>query len=310
MKDKDATSNSSFVFNFKYPRLSLSSMTSHVPLGDPKHGGALFLFPREIRDEIYRLLVKGSYLDIGCFNRILYPRTDVRPDFAILQVSKSIGREATEILYSESVFRFVLTTRTYGENILNPDLDRIKRLAPMIPNVIFDVYNSSMRDRILGTGDLWHAMNMAILAQDFGGLDIRRRSLLVRLLDCSKYGDGATRVSPVYQRLKAFVGFRAATVEVLPLESFLKPPPDSPSTIDAITCTKIKQRVTWITQTVAKELEPLLGPAVSGFRFDAGCSPLLGHNNLRARDPSLVGYLEFHPNKHTVDNQVVKEDQV
>lgn len=37
------------------------------PLGDPKHGGALFTL-REIRDEIYKLVVKGRYLFLPDFD--------------------------------------------------------------------------------------------------------------------------------------------------------------------------------------------------------------------------------------------------
>ena len=285
-------------------------MTSYVPLGDPKHGGALFVLPREIRDEIYRLLVKGSYLDTGCFYR--YPdkgflaRNDVQPDFAILQLSKSIGREATEILYSESVFRFVITTRRiYEEDILSPDLDRMKRLAPMTQNVVLDVDHSFDRP------DPFCEINMDIAVQNFGGLDITRRSLLVRMWQCSQSWfkeKGSTRVC---QQLKAFLGFRAATLEVLPTIALLLGPFIKFSEVDDGKYERnIRKEVARIAQAVAEELEPVLGPAVSGFRCHTGIVPLPNCNLKELLHRRLIGYLEFHSNKHSVENQVAKEDQV
>lgn len=277
-------------------------MTSHVPLGDSKHGGALFLLPREIRDEIYRLLVKGSYIDTGCFYRYVYAHTEAPLDFAVLQLSKSVGREATEILYSESVFRFVISEMSFGEHILPADLDRMKRLAPMIQNVILDVRFKKQ--------NTFYEMNMGIAVQNFGGLAIMRRSLLFRILVGSTSYTKGKGLPRICQQLKAFVGFRAATLEVLPVESLLRILLDCPSTYGAIFCRRIRKNVARIAQAVAEELERVLGPAVSGFRFDAGNMPLLRFNFSKVYDPTLISYLEFHSNKHTVDNQVVKEDQV
>ena len=221
---------------------------------------------------------------------------DVQPDFAILQLSKSIGREAAEILYSESVFRFIITTRGFNEeHILNPDDDRMKRLAPMIQNVVLDIH-------CYEPPDPFYEMNMGIAVQNFGGLDIRRRSLLVRLLGCSQFYSIRPRV---YEHLKAFVGFRAATLEVLPSSWLL-----SESAINSFGTDDAREIVARIAQGVAEELEPVLGPAVSGFRFHAGDVPRLDSNLSRLRDVSLIAYREFHSNKHSVESQVAKEDQV
>ena len=282
-------------------------MTSHVKLGDSKHGGALFLLPREIRDEIYRLLVKGSYLDTGCFYRCSrkdrYPPTDIRPDFAILRVSKSIGREATEILYSESVFRFIITTGFYGEHILSPDLDRMKRLAPTIQNVILDVGS-------FNEPDVFYEINMPVAVQSFGGLDVTRRSLLVRMLSCAKFWSKGRELPRVCQQLKAFVGFRAATLEVVPARWLLSTLPINSSPDAAKNARKIRKIVAQTAQTVAEELEPILGPAASGFRISAGNVPIPDFKLSRLRNTSLIGYLEFPSNKNLVEDQVAKENQV
>ena len=282
-------------------------MTSHVPLGDSQRGGALFLLPREIRDEIYRLLVKGSYLDTKCFYRWSGKdsrrRTRVRPKFAILQLSKSIGREATEILYSESIFRFVITTDFGVGKLLSPDFDRMKRLAPMIQNVVLDV-------RQYDVPDTWYETNMGMVVQSFGGLAIPRRSLLVRMLGCSQCWLGCNRLPRVCQQLKAFVGFRATTLEMWPVERLLSGPPKCSNPVREKRDRETRSIVARIAQALAEELEPVLGPAISGSKCDGGNVPLRCLDLSNLRDPSLIGYLKFHSNKHLVQNQAVKEDQV
>ena len=286
-------------------------MTSHVPLGDPKCGGALFLLPREIRNEIYRLLVKGHYLDTALFWQFsgpgVDPRSDVRPDFAILHVSKIVGREATEILYAESVFRFIITCRSNYEketHMLSPDLDRMERLAPMIQNVTLDDYSFEMPNE-------FYFANISIAVQNFGGLKIRRRSLLIRMLGCSEYDSKGTIFPYLFHHLMAFIGFRATTLEVLHARWLLYFPAfTSPSPDEAKNGRKIRKKVAGIVQAAVEVLEPVLGPAASGFKFDVGGGPVASWNLSRLGDTSLIGYLEFRPNKHLVESQVAKEDEV
>ena len=81
-------------------------------LGDPKHGGALFILSREVRDEIYRLVVKKRYvIHITRWNDSIPSRG--KHNFAILQVSKAINHEASDILYAESVFRISMNFYSY-----------------------------------------------------------------------------------------------------------------------------------------------------------------------------------------------------
>ena len=160
-------SNSPLLSSCRYFKLSMSWMTCHVPLGDPKHGGAPFLLPREIRDEIYLHLVKGNHLDTEIFYRYSgkdrYGRTVVRPDFA----------------YSESVLKFVTTTLGSRGHLLRPDFYRMKRLAPTIQNVVLDVRHYDLPNPVYET-------TMGMMVQDFGGLDITHRSPLIRMFGCSK----------------------------------------------------------------------------------------------------------------------------
>ena len=95
----------------------MASMVSNLTrLGDPKHGGALFTLSLEIRDEIYRLLVKRYYLIYGPLelldkgnNRSSFRDRELgidKPDLTILRISQAISHEAQEVHYSESIFRY------------------------------------------------------------------------------------------------------------------------------------------------------------------------------------------------------------
>lgn len=90
-----------------------SAVSDHTPRGDQRNGGALFTIPREIRDEIYRLLVKRHYIafpagkgprDCKC---IICRSNTEKPDLAILRVSRAISDEAQEMIYSESLFEYL-----------------------------------------------------------------------------------------------------------------------------------------------------------------------------------------------------------
>ena len=78
-------------------------------------GGIFFSLPQEIRDEIYRYLVKGHYLfyqSPGDWTSTI-PKAVLKtsidsPSFTIFQVSKATYHEATLIFYSESIFRYSL----------------------------------------------------------------------------------------------------------------------------------------------------------------------------------------------------------
>ena len=75
--------------------------------------GTFSILPREIRDEIYRNLVKDNY----CFYyaatrpcrwtlRMVSRSRTKKPDLALLLVSKATYDELSSMFYSESVFRF------------------------------------------------------------------------------------------------------------------------------------------------------------------------------------------------------------
>lgn len=109
-----------------------SAVSDPPPLGHPKYGGVLFTIPREIRDAIYRLLVKRHYIafpamsPMNCKCTICATNTE-KPDLVILRVSRAISDEAQEMLYSESLFEY-LNLDFRIDVILKPPAQVVKRM--------------------------------------------------------------------------------------------------------------------------------------------------------------------------------------
>ena len=83
---------------------TIVSVSNPNPLGDPENGGALFTLPRELRDEIYRFVVKGYYIVFDLYGQYYCDN----PRLTIFRVSQAISSEALEIFYSESVFSHII----------------------------------------------------------------------------------------------------------------------------------------------------------------------------------------------------------
>ena len=64
-----------------------------------------------------------------------------------------------------------------------------------------------------------------------------------------------------------------------------------------------------ITNSVAEQLEPAFGPAISSFKSNARNLPLSKGNILRLGEVDMVGFLEFHPGKHSVKEPVAERSQ-
>ena len=87
------------------------SLATSVPSSTAtRQGGMLLSLPRELRDMIYRHVVKRTYVLysqprlIWIGNRQSY----LSPNLGILRVSKTISGEAIAVLYAESTFRIYL----------------------------------------------------------------------------------------------------------------------------------------------------------------------------------------------------------
>ena len=360
------------------------SSTSNYRLGDPSHGGALFLLPREVRDEIYRLLVKGRYLaekPLNEYDNSNSKDTDGRdinnenignedvdnehidsetignensgnedadgqptndknindedtneeetdgeeefskndgPEFSILRVSKVLSHEAKKVLYSDSVFRFVIDfPHPTDDEKVRAKIYGLKEVAPMMKNfdLDFDCRCIDFAEWFYTRGCFHHAKT---LERSFGPTidlfrdpKIMRRSLQVRFLSSSTslalwstpssimfldppntFPLRKTSFSAICQRLNALVAFRTATVEIMLTPDSLEKPgyygfdvtEPSRSTRDL---------VRRITTAVQEQLEPTFVFAISSFKSNSRNMPV-------PDDTSLVGYLKFRPGQNPV----------
>lgn len=316
------------------------SNTAKTQLCDSNHGGTLFILPREIRDEIYRLLVKGRYLADKPLNQYGYSNCEDTvdtenedlPDFSVLRVSKVLSHEAKEILYFEGVFRFVINfhhprdTERDHEN-----LDRLEKVAPLMMNVVLDI-----EAQYIEIAEWFYSRHSAKKAWTlersfgptiglFGDLDIKRRSLLLRFLQCSTaltlwntpasqiFWDSSNRRSTLFsamcQRLKTLVSFRVATVEVM-LNRVLLEAPEYYGFDISDQSRSASELVCRITHTLTEQLKPAFGPATFSLKSHARKMPFSEEKNLLHLDEvGLVGFLEFHPGKHSVKKDVAETNQ-
>ena len=314
--------------------LAMSS-TANIQLGDPSQGGALFLPPREIRDEIYRLLVKGRYLADKPLNQDGWYNTDDDidtkdiddgPDFSILRVSKILSHEAGEILYSDSVFRFVIDfNHPRDDEKVHEKLHHLKKAAPMMMNIVLDIdrYFIDLAEWGYARGRIdWAKMlerSFGPTIDLFGDLNIERHSLHLRFwkstvflgyrtplfaqIFLNVFNRRSTLFEAICQRLKPLVGFHVATVEIMLERDFMEM-----SKHHRLDVTEqgpaARELICRITHVTREQLELTFGPGISSFKSSARKMPITEKKILRLDDANLVGFLEFHPRKYSVKESV------
>ncbi len=286
----------------------MPNTTGHARSGDPKHGGALFQLPREVRDSIYRLLVKGRYLAAWpALNSEGRPYIDnnTRLDPSVLRVSKVVSCEAADILYSESVFRFILCNRTFLFK-----LDHLRKVAPKMMNISLDVdeWTAAVVEQHKPLSHIIPARNLknkiSGMIDLFEGLEISRRNVHIRVLNCDPDTLENSEFTSFCQRFKVFVGFRTALVEVFS-DNFVIYDPFYHRWDDAQSAREMRRVVNCLILGMKEQLEPTLGPATLGFKSDASNHPVPGRNVLHLDGTSLVGFLEFHPRQHAIDESTL-----
>lgn len=133
-----------------------------TPCSDPC--GDLSKLPRELRDEIYRNLLVEIYdviepLELNTFGRFEVSKAqEAKSDhhkthriqdvigFPILRASQQISREATEILYNESTFRYQVDIFHEGEYPKIPSKEATSRMM----NVNLLIFGITMTKLIPG----------------------------------------------------------------------------------------------------------------------------------------------------------------
>ena len=159
--------------------------------------GTLNKLPQEIRDEIFRYLLKGTWLlsrRSSHHYRAMMAYETWKPAvrnfrFAIFQVSKDMYNEATSTFYSESVFRgFKGTFRHVTDRMMTIELDFD------FDDFFFDEFENGSHD-----GDF--------LLERLTGLNYLRNTLLLKMKLFAFELGGLLSTYP-FRRLKALVGFR------------------------------------------------------------------------------------------------------
>lgn len=181
-------------------------------------GGIFFSLPQEIRDEIYRYLVKGHYL--FCQSRVdwssTFPKAVLRtsfgrPNLAIFQVSKATYNEATSIFYSESIFRYQLSqiyaSITYPPG---PAKNRMMQIHLDFELCLYGEWNTRYHNEI--------EHNLQATIDNFTGLGSPHTILHIKF----NLNSETHRMLSLhfFQRLKAFVSFRTVIVGLGPASEF------------------------------------------------------------------------------------------
>ncbi|CAF9909894.1 MAG: hypothetical protein ALECFALPRED_006102 [Alectoria fallacina] len=263
-----------------------------------KQGGMLFILPRELRDEVYRYLVKGTYLVGGqpdgiskdthsegkCLKTVekcLY--------LDVLRVSKVISDEAMAVLYSESTFRIDVFSKNQ-KAMLSLERESVDRMMNIELNVavslqvLFELHGLSLGRAIQRIfGDILGRIN---------------RTNTIRNTLCVKYRILSSNIKEalpcfMYWKLDLLIRFRMVIVKLSPeLVMFQPPSPEDVISIvngKAIAKTKkskdILKNLEAKIMTIEKQLGRALGPAVVGHLYDP--------NHLQ-----YAKTLEFHPQEH------------
>ena len=260
------------------PYTSTSYMASTVskphPLGDSKHGGALFTLPREIRDEIYRHLVKESYVILfpsGFIHESAFKLVD-KPDLGIFLISQAISLEAQEVFYSESVFHCSMDFKSHDSLAVSTQMvKRIKNLKIEIQGINYSYHD----DYYTSEADMMATWKTFI--GDLRGTETLRNTIHIRF--CSSTPAMIEPLSNCFlPPMRAFTGFRTVVVEISPLRSYqiqMKHERSESAHTDR-TFTAVYQRMIHV---VKEAMEPSLGRATISNK---------GFGNL----------VEFHPREH------------
>ena len=193
------------------------------PLGDRNHGGALFILPPEIRDEIYRLLLKSHYTipysgPTKCHGRKNRDKKTVEPGLVIFRVSRIISYEAQELFYAESTFHFTVDFGTYMGRLECPTLKRVRKVKIMIRGLTsqLDGYDAMYTPAVYS-----HRIEAICrpTIDEFMGTKIRRDSCHIQFCD---FGSPVVFPLTTYllPKLAAFNGFNTVLVEVLTKENY------------------------------------------------------------------------------------------
>ena len=270
----------------------MASPIETKPSTTPKTG---FLdLPREIRDEVYRLLVRGDYIAAGqppsgqSKSNGHHATATTSSKLAIFRVSKSISEEAMDIFYPESTFHFNMyqgSIEGRGTTALFASREAIYRMMNIDINIEMDdleVYlDATGLDTLFALYEerlrIWKSLMRSITCTES-----RRNTIRIRCRSCSP--DITTKMPRwMYASLGRLRQFRTVVVALSP--------PLIVETSDKGTSHGTDQSAEHL-ETLESEIEAIkdclqrtLGPAVTGHK----------------QHPGHLQYattLEFHPQEY------------
>lgn len=249
----------------------------------PDGQGILAKLSREIRDEIYRYLVKGRYVFavppcstfVARFDATCDTGFDVgAADLSILRVSKSVGGEALALLYAESIFELCLDFVETG-----PYTQYAKEVTDRVMKVKCHIVDLGGRipERLSGACLKNIEEFCETTIDHFTGTDITRNCMQIVFYPTADFRLSIAYMSSLFQSLRRLEGFRTVRVEFHSSSPVFerKDPQLARSLMDEVM------------GATKPHLEPALGPATSGYFGKPG-------------GWDFYAYLTFHPHRHLV----------
>ena len=260
--------------------------------------------PREIRDEVYRLLVRGDYIAAGqppltrpnpkykskSKSKSKYYRTMATTSLklAVLRVSKSINEEATDIFYQESTFHFNMyhgSTEGWDTTVLFASRDAIYRMMNIDIDIEMDdlefYLDSTRLDTLFALYEERRQIWITLMRSITRG-KTRRKTICIRCRSCSS--DITTKMPKwCYTGLERLLQYRTVVV--------LLSPPLIDEFSDKGTLHGTEQSAEHLetlesgVELIKDCLQHTLGPAVTGHKHHPG-------------HLQYATTLEFHPQKN------------
>lgn len=148
-----------------------------------------FLFPREIRDQIYKDLLGTTYIVYGqsfkkdhiarMFNAVPSP-----PSLAILQTSKAIKHEAEEVLYDYGIFAYFFNFVASTELDLVRTPDRKQRGRMRNVHFVFDMRSYNRDDEEDFDREVQDDLVAATVDRFTGTKELTRNTCQIKFWSC------------------------------------------------------------------------------------------------------------------------------
>ena len=256
--------------------------------------------PREIRDEIYRLLVRGDYIAAGhpplghSKSKSKLRSKDYRTTattslkLALLRVSKSINEEATDIFFQESTFHFNMyhgSDEGRDFTVLFASRDAIYRMMNIDINIEMDdleFYLDSTRLDTLFAQYEERRQVWIILMRSINRGETRHKKICIRCRSCS--ADITTKMPRwCYAGLGRLSQFRTVVVVLSP--PLIDEDSDKGTSHGTEQSAEHLETLESSMELIKDCLQRTLGPAVTGHKHHPG-------------HLQYATMLEFHPQEH------------